>query len=259
MTREELKRSGLLDQYVLGLLGPEQSEEVARLIDGDPFLEKEVERLRAELNSYADMRNIGPPASGRSLRTAQDFQDLDHEMITAMMERNHSLNIWRYLLIAACLLLIGVSGYLFRLKENVQGELITERSLHAQDQASFEQDLKRNRAAFEATAANWKDVRTYEQPVDSGMAHVHLLAGADLALVDFSDLPAPPEGQAYYLYGGAAEEQPLVVRGEQLSELLPISTTRGATHLRLYRWERGRTRGPDADEQPLALFELDME
>ena len=259
MTREELKRSGLLDQYVLGLLGPEQDEQVAQLIEGDPILEKEVERLRVELNNYADMRSIGQPASGRARRTAQDFQDLDHEMITAMMERNHTLSIWRYTLVAVCLLLIGVSGYLFRLKENLRGELITERALHAQDQAAFEQDLVRNRAAFEATVTDWEDVRTYQQAVDSGTAHVHLLAGADLALVDFSDLPPLASGQAYYLYGGAAGAELIEVGADQLGELLPVSTTEGATHLRLYRWERGRTRGPDAGEQPLALFELETE
>ena len=128
--------------------------------------------------------------------------------------------------------------------------------MHAQDQAAFEQDLARNRAAFEATAANWKDVQTYEQTIDGGVVHVHLLAGADLALVDFSDLPPLTPGQSYYLYGGAVGTELIEVGADRLTELLPVSTSEDATHLRLYRWEHGRTRGPDAGERPLALFEL---
>ena len=61
MSREELKRSGLLDQYVLGLLDPERAAEVERMLEGDPLLVQEVDRLRQDLNSYADARSIGPP------------------------------------------------------------------------------------------------------------------------------------------------------------------------------------------------------
>ena len=65
-----------------------------------------------------------------------------------MMEHNHTLNIWRYVLMAACLLLIGVAGYLFRLKEEIRGQLVTERALHAQDEASYHRDMLRGREAL---------------------------------------------------------------------------------------------------------------
>ena len=253
MSREELKRSGLLDQYVLGLLDPERSAEVERLLAEDPLLDAEANRLRRELNSYADARDILPPADGRPPRTVEDFHDLDHEMITAMMERNHTLNIWRYVLIACCLLLIGLSGYLFRLKENAQGKLVTERAVHAQDELSHQQDLERSRAAIETAAGNWNDLQSYTQPVDTGTLQVHLLTGAGVALVDLSDIPALAEREAYYIFGG--EGEPEVVEVRQQGGLSVIRLT-GTPVLRVYRRPAGHREPPGREETPLVVMEL---
>ena len=255
MSREELKRSGLLDQYVLGLLDPERSAEVEELMEGDPFLSQEVERLRQDLDSYADARNIAPPADGRAPRTAEDFHDLDHEMITAMMERNHTLNIWRYVLIAACLLLIGLSGYLFRLKENARGELVTERARRAQDEASYQQDLVRNRVAIEAAVGNWEDMQSFEEAVDTGTLHVHLLAGAGVALVDLSDIPRLGDHEAYYVYGGAGAA-PEIVNARQQDGLLVVKLEEGTSLLRIYRRPTDYGGVAPADEAALIRMEL---
>ncbi|WP_238750698.1 hypothetical protein [Neolewinella maritima] len=259
MSREELKRSGLLDQYVLGLLDPERVAEVERLMEEDPFLEQEVARLRQELNSYADARNIAAPLDGRAPRTAEDFLDLDHEMITAMMERNHSLNLWRYALIAICLLLIGLSGYLFRLKENIRGELVTERAIHAQDEASHLLELRRNREAIQMTVGSWDDMQLFEQPVDTGILHVHLLAGAGVALVDLSDVPALGEGESYYIFGGpAGQSTPEIVSARQQGGLSVIRLEGKMPVLRVYRWMTGREAAPSSGEQPLVSVELPL-
>lgn len=220
----------------------------------DPLLDAEANRLRRELNSYADARDILPPADGRPPRTVEDFHDLDHEMITAMMEHNHTLNIWRYVLIACCLLLIGLSGYLFRLKENVRGELVTERAVHAQDELSYRQDLQRSRAAIETAAGNWDELRSYEEQLDSGALHVHVLAGAGVALVDLSDLPLLAAGQAYYVFGG--EGEPEEVRARQQGGLSVIRLNVDAPVLRVYRRTLGEQRVPEEHERPLIVMVL---
>ncbi len=256
MSREELKRSGILDQYVLGLLDPERSAEVERLLEGDPTLAREADQLRQDLNAYADARNIAPPADGRPPRTAEDFHDLDHEMITAMMERNHTLNIWRYVLIAACLLLVGLSGYLFRLKENLRGELVTQRALHAQDEASHRLDMARNRAAIQTAVGNWDNLQSIEQAVDTGVLHVHLLAGAGVALVDLSDLAALNGGEAYYIFGGQAGAPPEVVTARQQGGLSVVKLGTPAGSLRIYRRAVNHGGPPLEAEQPLVTIEL---
>ncbi len=261
MTRDELKRSGLLDQYVLGLLGPEQSAEVERMMEEDPFLQQEVHRLRGELNSYADSRNIGPPPTGRTLRTAEEFQDLDHEMITAMMERNHTLNIWRYVLVAVCFLLIGISGYLFRLKEDAQVMLVRERALHAQDDASHRLDMERSREAIEAATGNWDNLKSFEQPMDTGTLRVHLLPGAAMALVDLSDVPPPPHGHAYYIFTGADSRQalqPEIVTPRKLGGLYAVKLIEDDPQLRIYQWAIGRTAPPTARDSAIVQLPLPL-
>jgi hypothetical protein len=259
MTREELKKSGLLDQYVLGLLGPEQAGEVERMLDGDPMLEAEVERLRRELNAYADARNIGPPPGGRTVRTARDFQDLDHEMITAMMERNHTLNIWRYVLVAICLLLVGLAGYLFRIKENYRGQLLREEALHAQDAVVYEFEMERSQEAVWDSLRNWHGFRLLEERLDSGTLRVHLPSNGKVALVDLSGVPAPKPDMAYYLFVGEpnGESEPVIVgRGQGEQGLHALSLHHGARYLRIYEWEAGLADYPVSSSRPVAELEL---
>ena len=257
--REELKRSGELDQYVLGLLGKERSDEVERLIEDDPEIAREVDRIRRDLNAYADLRDIGPPPPGRPVRTAEEFHDLDHEVITAMMEHNHSLNIWRWVLMAVCLILVGVAGYLFRLKEQVRAELVTERALHAQDEASHRLDMERGRAALAAASGDWADsLQTFEEPVATGMLHVHVMQGAGVALVDLSDIPPPNADSAYYLYSGSMSHlsEPEIITARLLNGLYVVPFDAEDPMIRLYQWETGRDGAPAVDDQPIAIFEL---
>ena len=256
--RDELKRSGLLDQYVLGLLGPEECTEVEAMMDQDQEVADEVGRIRRELNAYADTRDIGPPPGDRAPRTAEDFRDLDHEVITAMMEHNHSLNIWRWVLMAACLILIGVAGYFFRLKEEVRSDLVTERAMHAQDEASHRRDMERGRQALEAATLNWEKFTSINQSVDAGTLHVHVLEEAGVALVDFSDIPSPGQGRAYYLYSGSisALSGPEIITAKELNGLYAMSFNDQNPTLRIYEWEIGRNVPPGLEDQAIAIIEL---
>lgn len=256
--REELKRSGLLDQYVLGLLGQERSAEVERMMEEDPEVANEVRRIRQDLNAYADLREIAPPPGGRPARTAEDFRDLDHEVITSMMEHNHTLNIWRYVLMAVCLVLIGVGGYLFRLKEEVRADLITERAVHAQDEASHRLDMERGRTALAAAKGYLDSLTTFTEPVAAGHLRVHLMEKAGLALVDMSDIAPPQSDSAYYLYSGSSSHlsEPEIVTADQLNGLYVVPFDGGDPLLRIYHWAIGREVPPALDDQPVAIFEL---
>lgn len=239
MSREELKQSGLLEQYVLGLLGPEQSADIDRMIAADPELEAEVDRLRADVNAYADARQITPPPTGRRVRSAAEFQDLDHEMILAMVERNHNLNIWRYATLAACFLLVGLCGYLFRLKEQYRSNLITERALHAQDDQSHEHDIQRTREALRQASIHWDELRTVNYDIEAGEVRVHLFAENGMALLDLSDLSPPAEGHAYYLFHGPTTEGDAEFRvaRSQLTTLFPLELKEGEEELHIYHWQ----------------------
>ncbi|NJB87060.1 anti-sigma-K factor RskA [Lewinella marina] len=259
MNREELKRSGLLDQYVLGLLGPERNAEVEQMIAEDPFLAQEVDRLRTDLDAYADARDITSPSDGRTPRTAQEFLDLDHEMITSMMEHNHTLNIWRYVLVGICLLLVGVSGYLFRLKEELRSDLVKERSLHAQDEASYRMDLENNRAALAAYVSNWDSLETVTHPLDTGSVQLHLLPWAEVVLVDLAGMAPPAAGHAYYVFpavGRRVKNSPEVINADNVANLHAVEMTDKFDHIRIYLWETGRKTEPKPGESPIAIIPL---
>jgi len=139
MDRESLKKSGLLEQYILGLTNRKEALLVEKMLEDSPGAREDYEKLRQELDVYAANAGMAAPLEGREIRTAKDYEDLDHEMILAMTERNHSLVIWRYSLMAACLLLLCLSGYLFRLSESNRTEIVTEKAHHAQDNNAHEQ------------------------------------------------------------------------------------------------------------------------
>ncbi|WP_198661765.1 hypothetical protein [Lewinella sp. IMCC34183] len=258
MNRDELKHSGLLDQYVLGLLGPERSGEVEQMIAEDPFLQQEVDRLRKELTAYADFHDIAPPPSGRGPRTAEEFQDLDHEMITAMVEHNHSLNIWRYVLLAVCLLLIGTSGYLFRLKEEYRGDLVTERALRAQDHASYETDLYSIEQGL--TASGVDSLTTVEGSLSTGgQVHVHFLSWARVALLDLTDAPPPAEGHVYVIYPASDTEfapHQQVVRTDEIQNLRTVRLSADDNQIRIYDWDSTKSAEPNYGDKPLSVILL---
>jgi hypothetical protein len=182
-------------------------------------------------------------------------------MITAMMERNHTLNIWRYVLVAICLLLVGLSGYLFRLKENYRGELIREEALHAQDAVVYEYEMERNRAAVWDTVRNWHELRLLEEPLDSGTLRIHLPANGKVVLVDLSGIRPPEPGLAYYLFTEAAEDDPrpevVTAAGQDRLHALPLSPS--ANHLRLYEWKQGVTDYPLTGSRPIARVSLPVD
>ncbi len=251
MNRDELKQSGLLDQYVLGLLGPERNSEVEQLMEEDPFLAQEVERLRKELNSYVDSYDIAPPPSGRGPRTAQEFQDLDHEMITAMVERNHSLNLWRYVLLAVCLVLIGLSGYLFRLKEGHRGDLVTEQALRAQDHASHQLELRRRSAA--ALQVSDDSMSTHRFRFHNAEIRTYFLPWAGIALLDLNDVPRPAAGHDYYLFPASEREMgtlPEVIHADDSERWRTVQLTENQDRIRIYDWDMAAHTEPKYSDQP---------
>lgn len=236
MTRDELKQSGLLDQYVLGLTTTETTELIDRMRTEDPFVQQEIDRLRGELDAYADALNFAPPAGGVQQRSVEEFLELDHEMILAITERNHTLSIWRYGLVAACVALMVACGYLFRLKENYKQELVHEQSLHAQDNRAHEKQALLDQMEI-------RGVTTALTPLDSGdTVSIHQLVGTDQLLVDLSQLTPPPAGHSYFVFTGTRHdgEPAREVRSSQLTDLFPVQYEDDDAILRIYRWKEGK-------------------
>lgn len=184
LTRESLKKSGLLEQYVLGLTTREQNRILEAFLEDNPAAQEDVAVLREELGSYMDRYSLGPPDAEREVRTPDDFLDLDHEMILEMTERNHSLTIWRYVLGTLCLLLLALSGYLFRLSENNKTALLQEKARHAQDDNSHRLKVEN----LKDSALDWSGLQTVTTYVGEGTIQLHYSPEDDHMILDLSHL-----------------------------------------------------------------------
>ncbi|MEO0734691.1 MAG: hypothetical protein AAFZ52_17785, partial [Bacteroidota bacterium] len=232
MEGNHLDKKELLEQYVLGLTDKEQSERVRAILKNDPEARRDLAYLREQLTAYADSYTKLKTPTDRNPRSPEEFADLDHEMIMAMTERNHSLTIWRYALGAACLLLLVLSGFLFRQYQTSQSALVSERAAHAQDDVSHQLELKHlEEASVDITALHTERTNT-----DVGDILVHYPEHGATALLDFSHLEAPEKGVAYFLFLGDRDDRPadIVLPASALHQLYPIELP--AAQLRIYRW-----------------------
>jgi len=198
LTRESLKKSGLLEQYVLGLTTREQNRILEAFLEDNPAAQEDVDVLRKELGSYMDRYSLGSSDTEREARTPDDFLDLDHEMILEMTERNHSLTIWRYVLGALCLLLLALSGYLFRISENNKTALLQEKARHAQDDNSHRLKVEN----LEDSALDWSGLQTVTTYVGEGTIQLHYSPDDDRMILDLSHLNVGEEmnEKPYHIY-----------------------------------------------------------
>jgi len=237
MSREELKNSGLLEQYVLGLTSRKEAELVESVLDANPEVRAEYEQLRAEFDGYVSKQGLNAPLDGRAHRSVEEFEDLDHEMIMAMMERNHTLSIWRYAMGAAVLLLLGLSGYLFRQRQAAKVELVNERAMHAQDNKSHDIHLRELEGEIlhdgETTA-----VLTHPSATESnGVVLLHQVLPDSTVLLDLSHAAKLTDGHSYFVYVANDWDHPVLeVTSERQMGLhsLPARARRAA--VRVYRW-----------------------
>jgi anti-sigma-K factor RskA len=246
MDRENLKKSGLLEQYVLGLTNRKESIIVERALEEDPEIMKDYQKLRDELNEYVGRNGMMVPEDGREQRTARDFEELDHEMISAMTERTQKLLIWRYVLGAACLVLLCLSGFLFRLSENNRHATVTEKAMHAQDNHHNDIVVKDLREKNN----KWTELKTLKVPAEGGIVLLHLLTAQELLLLDLSHLSPLPEGFGYFVYLGKAHGGPsLVIPAGGETDLREIAIHDQRAILTIYR-------GPlEGDETPSSTHE----
>jgi len=218
LTRESLKSSGLLEQYVLGLTSREQNRLLEAFLEQNPEAKEDVAALREELNHYLDIQSVDLPEGERQIRTPEDFLDMDHEMILEMTEKNHSLTIWRYALGAVCLLMLALSGYLFRLNENNKSALLEEKARHAQDDNSHRLKVEN----LEESVLDWSGLQTVTTYVGAGTIQLHYAAEDDQVILDLShlNLGSLDDREPYHVYIIDGEDSQLAL------EILPADEHR---------------------------------
>lgn len=231
MDFQQLKESGLLEQYVLGLTSPQEAELVESVLEDTPEARAEYDRLQKELNTFVEAYGMEVPDDGRPPRRAGDFESLDHEMILLITERNYRLTVWRYALGAACLVLLCLCGYLFRLNEVNKAEALSEKARRAQD-------LHSHGLAVEKLAGktlDWSAMQTITVSAETGDVLMHYLPPQQLLLLDFSHMPSLGDAEAYYVLYGKQDRISFKVPANQQLDLHPLKLGQRSDQLRVYR------------------------
>lgn len=121
MSKEQFLKSGLLDQFALGLTSPEEDKIVQQYLHRFPELSNELNALHQAMEQYALQHSIPPPPP-KSQYPAQAVEPPSYAGDTG-----YSFN-WAML---ASILLAGLSFYLFHNNQQLQKDILQIEAKHA--------------------------------------------------------------------------------------------------------------------------------
>jgi len=87
MDKKSFIESGLLEQYVLGITTPDETEEVERHLEAFPELKEEVSGMRQALDQYAKQYAVDPPNNLRG-RILRDIDEISGDSNTPTRSRS---------------------------------------------------------------------------------------------------------------------------------------------------------------------------
>lgn len=208
MDKERFLSSGLLEQYILGLTSPEESEEVERYLEAFPELQTEAEAMRKAIEQYALQHSVPPPSHLKSkILTEIDEMATQEQSVRskALHRARNAKNMAVGIGALASVALLLLAGFLFRELNRSENRL--ER-LNARF-AAYRENCHEERENLERQAQLYAFINHHQtRPV--------LLQGTELApnaeaVVYWNDseknayfrsirLPEPPPGHQYQLW-----------------------------------------------------------
>lgn len=211
---------------------------IKKLLEEDPEAKKDYEKIRDELDGYVADQGLEVPDDGRSIRTREDFDDLDYEVVMQMTARNHTLVKWRYGLGALCLLLLCLCGFLFRLSENNYSHLMVERAEHAQDQTSYNLELEHALKNI----PKWDEMKTKKAAARNGLVLLHYFENQEVVFLDLSHCDTIAAGHAYYVFfnNDLEEDAVLVIAEDDRLALHPVLLNKTTTSLQVFSREENQ-------------------
>lgn len=232
MDRESLKKSGLLEQYVLGLTNREETELVKQLIEEDLLVRQDYQELCQEMEGLIISQGIANPTGGRVDRTIDDVEALDYEVALDITRKNHALTIWRLALGVSTLVLLLLCGWFYRLYVNQRAELLIEKALHVQDRNSYQLKIQQ----LDNFHPDWNALATEKAESTHGVVLLHHLKEQHLVLLDLSHTNTLGEEMAYLVYVGEDSTQlpRWVIPGEERLKLHPITLENNEESIKIF-------------------------
>ena len=215
MNKNELIKSGLLEEYVLGLTSPQESEIVESLMKKDIEIARMVEEMKGAMENYC--KSIIKPApehvKNKVLRNI-GVEDKDAKVLKVPESARNHRSIWKRIgpfAAAAAMALLIISLTLFGKNQKLQNELITyqervERMKNESKTKLAEMTLFKEQATFlmDIRTAHIHLNGTEKAPQATAVAYWNPLNKK--AYLNIIDLPSPPNDMTYQLWADVEGE-----------------------------------------------------
>lgn len=260
MTKEEFIKTGLCEQFVLGLTSPEENEMVVEMLERYPELKKDCMQLEGCMEKYARSHAITPPPGLR--KTVLDkidevaAQSSDAAVQNQVPPRS-GIFIPTWGAIAAAASLVGLLFFSFFAwdgKTSAENEMSILSTQFEQFQKDCEQ-TESERKLYASQATFLKDPKTI---------HVHLRGTAnapqalaivfwnetkDNAYLKLENLPPPPAGKTYQMW--ADIDSKMVDMGtfeHDPEKMIPLPFMANAASLNVTLEDDGGSDHPDVSQ-----------
>lgn len=200
MNKEQFLKSGLIEQFVLGITSPEEAAEVERYAATFPEIQEEIIQLREAVEDYAKQYAIEPPTG-----TKDAILD-EIDTIQSSTYTDPSSSSWLGWLPMAAIIASVILAFNFYQKKNQAEKLLFE----AENQlVAFQKECKEEKARLQSTqnryafltnkATQAVNIRGTGLSPDANVV-VYYNSEEESALLNVIHLPVPPPGKTYQMW-----------------------------------------------------------
>ncbi len=214
MDKNKFLSTGLLEQYVLGLTSPEESELVEKFAEEFPEIQKEINAMRRALEDYARSNAI-PPPKGMKDQILSEIETMENGAAASQfnsIDNRPRGTILRY----ASLLLVLFAAALafFYYNKSINSE--QNYAQLAMEYDELQQDCSRRQAQYDRVYQQYAVINDHQTKhvhirgtgkfTDDALAVVYYNSNNEEAILQLVNFPSPPEDKQYQIWADVEGE-----------------------------------------------------
>lgn len=255
MTKEEFIKTGLCEQFVLGLTTPEESEFVEEMLLTYPELKGDCRGLENCMEKYARAHAIPPPVTLKK-SVLSKIDELD--AMERIARNNYSIPKWVTISAVASLAgLLFFSFFAWDGKSKVENEMAILSTEFQQFQKDCEQ-IESDKMIFASQNSFLKDPNTthiHLRGEDNTLAIAYWNENKDNAYLKLENLPPPPAGKTYQIWADIDNEMvDMGVVNYDDKKMISIPHMANAASLNITLEKEGGSDHPDVSQLKVRGF-----
>jgi len=252
MNKDKFLKTGLLEQYVLGLTDEEESETVEAYADAYPEIKQEIQTMRSALDQYAQQYAVMPPKELKK----RVMKSIDGEAKQDGTSKSGSSSSFSRLFSGVAIVLLGVLGVLAA--SFYKGKTAAQEQYHALEAEfqRFKENCESEKARLQQTQQIYAFINapetlavplagTVREPEARAVAYYN--SSLQEAYISTSSLPAPPDGKTYQLWADVEGEMINMGVLEQQTELQRVQYVDHAESLNITVEPEGGSKEPTVE------------